>query len=63
MVASPTVYGKCIQPAGNGFLATTQIQVGRLAADGFEAELNGIHSLVTTVEVQTRVKAFLAPRG
>lgn len=38
-------------------------QVGRLAADGFEAELNGIHTLVTTVEAQTRIQAFLAPRA
>jgi enoyl-CoA hydratase/carnithine racemase len=38
-------------------------QVGKLAVDGFEAELNGIHSLVTTVEAQTRIKAFLAPRA
>ncbi|MDO8318292.1 enoyl-CoA hydratase/isomerase family protein [Rhodoferax sp.] len=38
-------------------------QVGRLAAEGFDAELNGIHTLVTTVEAQTRVKAFLAPRN
>lgn len=38
-------------------------QVGTLAATGFESELNGIHSLVTTVEAQTRIQAFLAPRG
>lgn len=38
-------------------------QVGRLAAAGFEAELDGIHSLVTTTEAQTRIKAFLAPRN
>lgn len=38
-------------------------QVGRLAADGFEAELKGIHKLVTTVEAQTRIQAFLAPRA
>lgn len=38
-------------------------QVGTLAATGFEAELNGIHTLVSTVEAQTRIKAFLAPRS
>lgn len=38
-------------------------QVGRLAPAGFEAELDGIYTLVTTVEAQTRVQAFLAPRG
>lgn len=38
-------------------------QVGRLAAAGFESELDGIHTLVTTVEAQTRIQAFLAPRG
>ena len=38
-------------------------QVGTLATAGFESELNGIHTLVTTVEAQTRIKAFLAPRG
>jgi enoyl-CoA hydratase len=38
-------------------------RVGKLDAAGFEAELDGIHSLVTTVEAQTRVKAFLTPRG
>ena len=38
-------------------------QVGRLAAAGFEAELDGIHTLVTTVEAQTRIQAFLAPRN
>jgi hypothetical protein len=37
--------------------------VGRLAARGFEAELDGIHTLVTTVEAQTRIQAFLAPRA
>jgi hypothetical protein len=37
-------------------------QVGKLAASGFEAELDGIRSLVTTVEAQTRIKAFLEPR-
>jgi enoyl-CoA hydratase len=37
-------------------------QVGKLAASGFEAELDGIHTLVTTVEAQTRIKAFLEPR-
>jgi len=38
-------------------------QVGKLAASGFEAELDGIHTLVSTTEAQTRIKAFLAPRG
>ncbi|MDD2926261.1 enoyl-CoA hydratase/isomerase family protein [Rhodoferax sp.] len=38
-------------------------QVGTLAATGFEAELDGIHSLVSTVEAQTRIQAFLAPRN
>jgi hypothetical protein len=38
-------------------------RVGKLDAAGFDAELDGIHALVTTVEAQTRVKAFLAPRG
>lgn len=38
-------------------------RVGKLAAEGFQSELDGIHALVQTVEVQTRVKAFLAPRG
>jgi enoyl-CoA hydratase/carnithine racemase len=38
-------------------------QVGKLAAAGFTAELDGIHTLVTTTEAQTRIKAFLAPRG
>jgi enoyl-CoA hydratase/carnithine racemase len=38
-------------------------QVGTLAATGFEAELNGIHALVSTAEAQARVQAFLAPRG
>ena len=37
-------------------------QAAELAAEGFEAELQGIHALVTTVEAQTRIKAFLAPR-
>jgi enoyl-CoA hydratase/carnithine racemase len=37
-------------------------QATELAAEGFEAELQGIHALVTTVEAQTRIKAFLAPR-
>jgi enoyl-CoA hydratase len=38
-------------------------QVSKLAASGFEAELDGIRSLVTTVEAQTRIQAFLAPRS
>lgn len=38
-------------------------QVGKLTAGGFEAELNGIHTLVTTVEAKTRIQAFLAPRA
>ena len=38
-------------------------QVGKLTATGFESELDGIHALVTTVEAQTRIQAFLAPRG
>lgn len=38
-------------------------QVGRLAATGFEAELDGIHTLVSTVEAQARIQAFLAPRN
>ncbi|MDR3370443.1 enoyl-CoA hydratase/isomerase family protein [Rhodoferax sp.] len=37
--------------------------VGTLAATGFEAELDGIHTLVNTVEAQTRIQAFLAPRN
>lgn len=38
-------------------------QVGTLAPAGFEAELNGIHALVSTVEAQYRIQAFLAPRA
>jgi enoyl-CoA hydratase/carnithine racemase len=38
-------------------------QVGKLGASGFEAELDGIHTLVTTAEAQTRIKAFLVSRG
>nr|WP_319564421.1 enoyl-CoA hydratase/isomerase family protein [uncultured Rhodoferax sp.] len=38
-------------------------QVGKLAPSGFTAELDGIHSLVSTVEAQTRIQAFLAPRN
>lgn len=38
-------------------------RVGRLAPAGFEAELDGIQALVGTPQAQTRVKAFLAPRG
>lgn len=38
-------------------------RVGKLAAEGFSAELDGTHFLVTTAEAQTRVKAFLAPRN
>ena len=38
-------------------------KVGKLAATGFEAELNGIHTLATTVEAQTRIQTFLAPRN
>jgi enoyl-CoA hydratase/carnithine racemase len=38
-------------------------RVSKLTADGFEAELNGTHTLVSTVEAQTRIQAFLAPRN
>ena len=38
-------------------------QVGTLAPSGFTAELDGIRSLVSTVEAQTRIQAFLAPRN
>ncbi len=38
-------------------------RVAKLAPEGFAAELDGIHSLVTTAEAQTRVKDFLAPRS
>lgn len=38
-------------------------QVGTLAPNGFTAELDGIRSLVRTVEAQTRIQAFLAPRN
>lgn len=38
-------------------------RVGTLTADGFDAELEGIRTLVTTEQAQTRIQAFLAQRG